>query len=166
VTEEAAAHMRQALREEAEDAVDPDTLEPVYLQLAAAWRRWAIKEAYPRGTPIPSESELAQAHGVSRETVRQALRVLVTVGAIKTKRGVGSFIGKLPPNSCVKVAPGSRITARPPLPGERKKMGTGSFTSPVLVVEEPGRDDRAIYDAACTVIFASEPGSQARAADS
>ncbi|MDD3997937.1 MAG: FadR/GntR family transcriptional regulator [Sphaerochaetaceae bacterium] len=47
---------------------------------------------YKDGDRIPSENELKEKHGVSRNTVRLALNKLSTLGIIETKRGDGSFI--------------------------------------------------------------------------
>ena len=44
------------------------------------------------GTKLPSESELAEAYGTSRETVRKALNLLFREGYIHKIKGRGSFV--------------------------------------------------------------------------
>lgn len=48
------------------------------------------------GTRLPTEAMLAAEFGVSRPTVRAALRELENLGLVHTKHGVGSFVTKPP----------------------------------------------------------------------
>ncbi|WP_433238738.1 FadR/GntR family transcriptional regulator [Streptosporangium sp. CA-135522] len=48
--------------------------------------------AWPVGTKIPSESQLALALGVSRLSVREAVRVLVHSGLLTTRQGDGTYV--------------------------------------------------------------------------
>lgn len=45
------------------------------------------------GDPLPAESELARQLGVSRNSVREAVKALETVGVLETRRGSGVFVG-------------------------------------------------------------------------
>lgn len=45
------------------------------------------------GDPLPAESELARQLGVSRNSVREAVKSLETVGVLETRRGSGVFVG-------------------------------------------------------------------------
>lgn len=47
---------------------------------------------WPEGTRIPPETELAQAHGVSRPVVREALIRLRSDGVIGARQGAGNFV--------------------------------------------------------------------------
>lgn len=47
---------------------------------------------YPEGTTIPTEIELAQAYGVSRPTVRQALQILASEGFLEKRRKRGTIV--------------------------------------------------------------------------
>lgn len=51
---------------------------------------------YPTGSRLPTESELAEAYGVSRPTVRAALGELKTQGLVHTRHGVGTFVSESP----------------------------------------------------------------------
>ncbi|MER5624441.1 GntR family transcriptional regulator [Streptosporangium sp. NPDC002544] len=46
----------------------------------------------PNGSRLPSERELAEQYGVSGATVREAVRVLSTVGLVSVRHGAGSFV--------------------------------------------------------------------------
>ena len=64
--------------------------EQVYDQL----RDWIIRGDLSRGARLPSEAVLAREFGVSRGTVREALRVLAAQNLIRTAKGAGggSFV--------------------------------------------------------------------------
>ncbi|MHC5228493.1 trehalose operon repressor [Enterococcus sp. LJL99] len=47
---------------------------------------------YQPGTLLPSENQLVEQHGVSRETVRKALNLLINAGYIQKKQGKGSIV--------------------------------------------------------------------------
>jgi len=55
--------------------------------------------AWVAGQKLPSENELAEAFGVSRITVRQALQKLTVLGLIETKLGEGSFVKEFTPGT-------------------------------------------------------------------
>jgi GntR family transcriptional repressor for pyruvate dehydrogenase complex len=69
-------------------------IRPAYRQVADELRRQIIAGLLPAGHRLPSEPELSQAFGVSRGTVREALRVLASQHLIETLRGMhgGSFV--------------------------------------------------------------------------
>lgn len=48
--------------------------------------------AWPVGTKLPSETRLAQTLGMSRLSVREALRVLVHAGLLSTRQGDGTYV--------------------------------------------------------------------------
>jgi GntR family transcriptional regulator len=63
---------------------------PRYLQLADELRAEVVRGAFPDG--FPTESTLCARFGVSRFTVREALRTLSGEGLIERKRGSGTVI--------------------------------------------------------------------------
>ena len=67
---------------------------PAYRQVADDLRGQIMRGAVASGERLPSEADLARAFGVSRSTVREALRVLASQHLIETRRGVrgGSFV--------------------------------------------------------------------------
>ncbi|MCC6147397.1 MAG: GntR family transcriptional regulator [Anaerolineaceae bacterium] len=61
----------------------------------------AIREAiltgkYAEGDQLPSEAELGKMLGVSRTTLREALRTIEEQGLIVRRRGLGTFVAGLP----------------------------------------------------------------------
>ncbi|MEV4602096.1 FadR/GntR family transcriptional regulator [Amycolatopsis sp. NPDC049253] len=69
-------------------------VQAAYVQIANQLREQIIGGALATGTRLPSEAELCTLFGVSRSTVREALRVLASQQLIDTTRGVagGSFV--------------------------------------------------------------------------
>src|ERR1041384_7768555 len=55
--------------------------------LAARLREMILSSGLAEGTPLPTERELVAQSGLSRASVREALRVLETEGLIVTKAG-------------------------------------------------------------------------------
>ncbi|KPG68767.1 MULTISPECIES: trehalose operon repressor [unclassified Enterococcus] len=51
-----------------------------------------VAKEYPPHTLLPSENQLIQTYGVSRETVRKALNLLRNAGYIQKKQGKGSIV--------------------------------------------------------------------------
>ncbi len=66
--------------------------QPLYASLAQALLRDISQKRYPVGGLLPTEDALASRHGVSRHTVRQALRELKDEGVISSHRGVGTRV--------------------------------------------------------------------------
>jgi GntR family transcriptional regulator len=72
--------------------VDHDGPRPVYLQLADILRAAIQRGDYAPGRPIPSETQLSQAHEVNRLTARKAVRVLADEGLVIVVPGRGSYV--------------------------------------------------------------------------
>jgi GntR family transcriptional repressor for pyruvate dehydrogenase complex len=53
------------------------------------------------GDKLPAESELAQKLGVARNSVREAIKMLSSIGVVEIKRGIGTFIAKSMSDSMV-----------------------------------------------------------------
>jgi len=49
-------------------------------------------ENAPRGTKLPSEPELAEQLGVSRATLREAMRTFESQGLLRRRQGLGTFV--------------------------------------------------------------------------
>jgi DNA-binding FadR family transcriptional regulator len=47
--------------------------------------------SFPAGQPLPSERHLAERFGVSRGSIRDALRTLETIGLLETRHGQGTY---------------------------------------------------------------------------
>jgi GntR family transcriptional regulator len=64
---------------------------PLYIQIAEALEAALGRAERPPASALPSEHELAQALGVSRPTIRQALTYLEQRSVLYKRRGVGTF---------------------------------------------------------------------------
>ncbi len=56
------------------------------------YRRIVILKEYREGEQLPNENELSQSLGVSRATLREAVRYLIVQGVLNVVRGKGTFI--------------------------------------------------------------------------
>lgn len=71
-----------------------DSPEPLYVQIRSTLRQRILEGIYVPHQRLPSESELMAAFGVSRITIRQALRDLHNEGLVFSAQGKGSFVSK------------------------------------------------------------------------
>lgn len=63
----------------------------MYRSLAQDLRTKVLRGEFRDGQRLPTEAELADEHGVSRQTVRRAFQELVTEGLVYRIRGKGTF---------------------------------------------------------------------------
>lgn len=63
-----------------------------YRLLTQLLREQIFRDAYPEGTPLPTELSLAEQHGLSRQTVRRAFQELVAEGLVYRAQGKGTFV--------------------------------------------------------------------------
>lgn len=72
-------------------------LQPAYQQVADQLRTLIIQGELVPGDRLPTEGELGAAFGVSRSTIREALRSLASQGLIETTRGTtgGTFVTRI-----------------------------------------------------------------------
>ena len=70
--------------------------QPLYLGLAQALLRDIDSGRYAVGSSLPPEDRLAQRYGVSRHTVRQALRELKEEGMLWARPGIGTKVRARP----------------------------------------------------------------------
>ncbi len=73
-------------------AVNSESSEPLYLRTAAALREDIVSGTFPVGALLPTEENLCNQFGVSRHTVREALRVLRADGLVSSRRGAGTRV--------------------------------------------------------------------------
>jgi GntR family transcriptional regulator, transcriptional repressor for pyruvate dehydrogenase complex len=76
---------------------------PAYRQVADELRAQIVGGTLAAGERLPNEADLSRAFGVSRSTVREALRVLASQHLVETLRGVqgGSFVASPDPSQVV-----------------------------------------------------------------
>ena len=78
-------------------ALSVNRIQPAYAQVAGQLRDLIVTGQVRAGDHLPNESELAAIFGVSRSTVREALRSLAAQSLVYTSRGVtgGTFVAEL-----------------------------------------------------------------------
>ena len=79
-----------------ENNIDKTNPIPLYVQVAD-WLESIIKERYQIGTKLPYEGELAQKFQLNRNTIRQAISLLVQKGFVEKQKGVGTFVKRKTP---------------------------------------------------------------------
>jgi len=67
---------------------------PLYRQLLEALRRDIVSGVFPVGAQLPTEQALGLRFGVSRHTVREALRALRADGLVRSRRGAGTVVAR------------------------------------------------------------------------
>lgn len=65
-------------------------------QAAFELRQMIVSKQMIPGQQLPSESELGNLFGVSRSTVREAVKLLVAENVVEIRRGCGTFVSALP----------------------------------------------------------------------
>ena len=81
-----------------------EPLEPgmrLYESAFMAIRQYVARERLKPGDPLPSERQIQQQLGISRGPVREALRVLQSIGMIEAKQGKGLFVKEMDPRPMV-----------------------------------------------------------------
>lgn len=73
-------------------AVDPENKNPIYYQVYTHLKERILSGAYRLGDTLPSESEMIEAFGVSRITVRRAIADLEHDGLVQKRRGKGTVV--------------------------------------------------------------------------
>ena len=63
-------------------------------QIIDAFTRQLVQGKLCPGDQIPTEIELADMFGVARNTVREAIKILVAMGVLEIRRPVGTFVCK------------------------------------------------------------------------
>jgi len=70
---------------------------PLYVRAEEALTALLESGLYQPGDQLPPEPELAQQLGISRSTLREAMRTFEDRGLITRRQGVGTFVKQLPP---------------------------------------------------------------------
>jgi GntR family transcriptional repressor for pyruvate dehydrogenase complex len=72
----------------------------VYEEVARQIERLILKKLHP-GDKLPPERELAEMLGVSRSSIRDAIRSLELVGLVEPRQGVGTVVREISPDTLV-----------------------------------------------------------------
>src|SRR3990172_8197513 len=77
---------------ESPDTFDRSSPLPIYLQLANWAEAKIVERQFAVGAKLPSESHLARQFRLNRNTVRQAIALLVQSGLVEKRKGIGNFV--------------------------------------------------------------------------
>lgn len=69
-----------------------DRPQPLHLSVQAALRRYIVDNRLQPGDPLPPEGELARQLGIGRNSVREGVKALESLGVLEVRRGVGAFV--------------------------------------------------------------------------
>lgn len=76
----------------AEQALDPQADVPLYQQVVEVLRKNIVEGVYPVGSQLPTEGKLSEQFGVSRHTIREALRRLRDEELLSSRQGAGTIV--------------------------------------------------------------------------
>ena len=76
--------------------IDLDGPDPLRAQIASVLRGRIVSGEYQVNRRIPSEAELSDEFGVSRNSVRAAIKLLTDDGILRSVRGRGTFVVRQP----------------------------------------------------------------------
>jgi DNA-binding FadR family transcriptional regulator len=57
-------------------------------------KQYIVENQLRPGDPLPTEMVLSQQLGISRNSLREALKALETVGVVETRHGLGTYVGR------------------------------------------------------------------------
>src|SRR5262245_56339344 len=66
--------------------------QPLYLHIASVLQSRIVEGRYPVSSQLPAEAELTDEFDTSRNTVREALRLLVERGLVRRRQGAGTVV--------------------------------------------------------------------------
>ncbi|MGI5238871.1 GntR family transcriptional regulator [Dactylosporangium sp. CA-139066] len=108
------------------------------------------------GTELPSENDLAQEYDASRDTIRDAMTELRSMGIINSERGRRSQVRAATPQGEIAVTGPVRIAARMPTFPEREQHDVPDGV-PMLVIQ--AGEDTVVVPADAFVICPQPSGS-------
>ena len=112
-----------------------------FRQVADTLRAAIAAGEYPPGGRLPKEADLSARFACSRDTVRDALAVLVAEGHLVKQRGERTTVRDRPDRTVVHLPPGATVTARPITLQEADSLGCGPG---VAVLEVRVGDDEPV----------------------
>jgi GntR family transcriptional regulator len=110
--------------------------EPMYRRIADDLRGQIESGMLAPGAQLPTEGELMEDYGASRNTIREAIKQLVTPGLVETRAGQGTFVTE-PPSPFVSTLSGDPRTGETKvyIDEVERKGRKYSQTAPVVEVQ-------------------------------
>jgi GntR family transcriptional regulator len=125
--------------------VDPRSDRPIYRQIADILRAQIANGTLQPGQMLPSEKHLADAYGVGRDAIRQAIASLRIEGLAVTGKGRGTLVRLASERTPLVLTPATRAIVRMPSAAERAELNIDEGV-PVIVVSD-GRASPRLYAA-------------------
>lgn len=72
----------------------PLRTETIYRATQDRIKQYIVAHGLKPGDPIPTETTLARELGISRNSLREALKALATAGVVETRHGLGTYVGQ------------------------------------------------------------------------
>lgn len=72
----------------------PLRTETIYRAAQERIKEYIVQHDLAPGDPLPTETTLARELGISRNSLREALKALATAGIIETRHGLGTYVGQ------------------------------------------------------------------------
>src|SRR5699024_5461130 len=82
----------QSFADSVHTATNPESREPKYRQVLRTLKQEIVDGIYPIGSKLPTEEDLRHRFGVSRHTIREALRRLRRDNLVTSKPRVGTVV--------------------------------------------------------------------------
>ncbi|MGI8854950.1 MAG: FadR/GntR family transcriptional regulator [Thermomicrobiales bacterium] len=73
---------------------EPLRTETIYRAAQERIKQYIVAHDLRPGDPIPTETVLARDLGISRNSLREALKALATSGVVETRHGLGTYVGQ------------------------------------------------------------------------
>ncbi len=73
---------------------EPLRTETIYRAAQERIKQYIVAHDLRPGDPIPTETILARDLGISRNSLREALKALATSGVVETRHGLGTYVGQ------------------------------------------------------------------------
>lgn len=158
------------------NTLDPNSAQPLYLQLQRALREAIEQRVLGPEDALPSERQLAADLGISRITVRKAIEGLIEEGLLVSRQGSGNFVGHRIDKNFAKLTSFSEdMRARGRQPRTRwlkRSAGTVTPEEALKLALSPGTevyrfqrvrlaDDEPMSIEFCTVVAACLPSLEA-----
>jgi GntR family transcriptional regulator len=71
---------------------EPGGRQPLYVHIASKLQQRIVEGCYPIASLLPPETELTEEFATSRNTIREALRLLVDRGMVRRRQGAGTVV--------------------------------------------------------------------------
>ena len=116
---------------------------PMYRDIAEQLRERIESREFVSGTQLPTEQDLQAQYSASRNTIREAIKQLITLGLVETKPGQGTFVVARP-EPFVTALTGNPVTAVDYISGVLGKAGKATASGMQVEIQEAS-GDVAVY---------------------